>query len=193
MQPVSREELWSLADYEKIRPAYRKEIVALKECRRVDVGKYVTLLFMNRDLVRSQVMEMCRIENLTRPEEVEHELETYNGLIPPPGGLSATIFISAPEGVAGIRPMLDSLVGLNEHVALKLGDERIPGEFDEAQFEEDRISAVQYVRFRHSPEQTERLTRGDGELFVVIDHPNYSHRAWVNDSVRAALQSDVVA
>lgn len=193
MQPITREELWSLPEYEKLRPGFRKEIVSLKESRRVDVGKYVTLLFMNRDLVRSQVMEMCRIENLTRPEDVDHELMTYNGLIPPPGGVSATIFISAPEGVAGIRPMLDSLVGLNEHVALKLGEDRIPGEFDEAQFEEDRISAVQYVRFRLTPEQSDRLSRGDGELFVVIDHPNYSHRAWVNDAVRASLQADVVA
>ncbi|MBM3459998.1 MAG: DUF3501 family protein, partial [Armatimonadetes bacterium] len=44
MEPVRREELWSLEEYERRRPEYRRQIIALKESRRVDVGKYVTLL-----------------------------------------------------------------------------------------------------------------------------------------------------
>jgi hypothetical protein len=193
VKPIAADELWSLPEYERIRREFRREIIALKEHRRVDVGKLVTLLFMNRELVRSQIMEMIRIERITNADDVQHELATYNGLLPQPGGLSATIFIAAEAGVSDIRPTLDRLVGLNEHVSLRLGSEVIRGRFDPAQFEEDRISAVQYVQFDLSPAHRSFLRAAEPELFAVIDHPNYSHRAWVSDEVRASLACDLDA
>ena len=189
MRPIEATELWSLDEYETVRPEFRRQIIALKERRRVDVGPLVTFLFMNRDLVRSQVMEMVRIERIVDPEAVAHELMTYNGLLPGPGELSAVILIAA-VGVEQIRDTLDRLVGLNEHVALLLDDETIPGVFDPAQFEDDRISAVQYVRFRLTPVQAGRLRAG-AAVHVAIRHANYTHTAALTPQVQAALQEDL--
>ena len=60
--------------------------------------------------------------------------------------LSATLMIEIPDQKS-IRPQLDRLVGIDEHVHLDIGGEIVQATFDEKQFEEDRVSAVQYIRF----------------------------------------------
>ena len=42
---------------------------------------------------------------------------------------------------------LERLVGLQDHVWLVVGGERIAGEFDPEQFKRDKLAAVQYLRF----------------------------------------------
>jgi hypothetical protein len=65
--------------------------------------------------------------------------------------------IEIPE-MSQIRSELQRLIGIDEHVFLEVGDRRIGATFDPKQFEADRISAVQYVRFPLGP---------------GAEHPNY--------------------
>ncbi len=91
MQTVKLEEIKNIADYEVEREAWRPQVMALKDRRRVRVGGHLTFLFENRDTVRYQIQEMMRIERIVKAEDIAREVETYNELIPGPGQLSASL------------------------------------------------------------------------------------------------------
>jgi hypothetical protein len=178
--------------YAALRDDFRRRIIEEKRHRRVSVGDRVALVFENRHTMLFQVEEMLRAEQITEPAGIQHELDVYNPLIPGPNELSATLLIEITDA-AQIRPQLDALIGLDEHVALAIGDARIPAQFEPGHSEEDRIAAVQYVRFALTPEQARALAPGGPEAALVIAHPNYQHRTVLADDVRAALAADLAA
>jgi hypothetical protein len=170
MQPVSVSEIKNLAEYEAEREHWRPVIMALKKRRRIRVGGHMTFLFENHDTVRYQIQEMLRIERIWKPEEVAHEVETYNELIPGPNELSASLLIEyeTPEERA---VELRKLLGLENHVRIELeGAPPVAAHFDTRQISGDRISSVQYVKFRFTPEQAAAFPKG---ARLVIDHPHY--------------------
>jgi len=190
VRPLELGEIVPRQRYEGLRPDYRARIIALKRDRRVPVGDRVTVVFENRETLRFQVQEMCRVERLDDPAAVQHEVDVYNELIPPQNALSATLFIEIPE-LDRIKAELDRLVGIDEHVALHVGDERVPALFDEKQMDEDRISAVQYIRFQLDAEQAAAVDDPAVSLRLAIDHPNYRYETTLSESTRASLATDL--
>lgn len=190
MRPLALADILDLDAYERVRPDYRQRVLAHKRDRRIAVGPQVTLLFEDRETLRYQIQEMTRVEQTTRPDKVQLEIDVYNDLIPGPDELSATLFIEIPD-LDQIQPALDRLVGIDEHVSLVLGeDERIPARFDTRQMEEDRISAVHYLRFSLTPEQAERFRSGPPPR-LRIDHPHYAHETELSEDKRASLARDL--
>lgn len=96
-RPISRKDLLSLADYERERAERVARVIALKERRRVEVGPWVSLVFENRQTVLHQIHEMLRIERITDPAAIDHEIETFEDLLPRDGELSATMFIEISD------------------------------------------------------------------------------------------------
>jgi hypothetical protein len=171
MKPVSADEIKNIADYELERPEFRSRMMALKDRRRVRVGDHLTLLFENRETVRYQIQEMMRIERLVRPEEIRHELETYNELIPALNQLSATLLIEY-ETSEERDIWLRKLLGLEDHVWIEIeGQGRAKARFDARQIATDRLSSVQYIRFPLSEAQAAAFPRG---ARIVVDHPEYA-------------------
>ena len=125
-------------------------MIDYKRGRRLAVGENITLLFEDRETLHFQVQEMVWVEGIALPDKIQHEIDTYNELMPADRELSATLFVEITEA-AEIRPALDRLIGVDEHVSLIVGDEdeavEIKAQFDPKQMEEDRISAVQYIKF----------------------------------------------
>jgi hypothetical protein len=193
LRSLTLDDILDLDRYERVREEYRARILAHKRERRVAVGDKVTLLFEDRETVRYQIQEMARVERIRDPRKLEHELEVYGELIPAPGELSATLFIEIGE-LTQVKPELDSLVGIDESVSIAIGEggaeESIRGRFDERQLEEDRISAVHYVRFPLSAAQRERFASGDCAR-IRIDHPNYRAEAKIGATTRASLLRDL--
>ena len=146
MEPLRRDELWTLEAYERARGRIRRAMIALKDRRRFTVGDHLTFLFETRDTVWYQVQEMLRIERIFEEEGIRHELETYNGLMPTATHLSATLLIEYTD-VAERDRMLAKLVGLERHLWLEAGDHRAPALFDEQQIDDHALSAVQFIRF----------------------------------------------
>jgi len=194
MRPVALGEIVGLAAYEGLRPAYLERARAMKRPRRLGVGEHVTLLFENRETVRFQVQEMVRVERLADPAAVQHELDVYNALVPGEHELSATLFVEITE-LEHIKAELDRLVGIDAHVALVLGEgdeERlVRARFDPMQMEEERISAVQYLRFPLGDADVAALADDELRARVRIDHPNYRHEAEIGPELRAALLADL--
>ena len=190
MRPLERSEIVPLGPYAEIRDRYRRAVIAHKRDRRVEVGPSVALIFEDRETLRFQVQEMLFVERIRAPEAVQHEIDVYNELMPAEGELSATLMIQITEP-GRIRAELDRLIGIDEHVSLSLGEgadaERIAARFDPKQFEEERISAVQYIRFRLDAERARRFADPDCPAALEIDHPAYAHRAPLAPKVRASL------
>jgi hypothetical protein len=195
MEPVKRSEVVDLTEYERIRADFRAQAMAEKDRRRVQVGPHLSFLFENRLTVLYQVQEMLRVERIVSEDAIAHELQTYNELLPPPGGLGASLLIQY-EAPAVRDQWLARLVGLHQHVWLRLeGLPAVPGEFDTRQMGTDRISAVQYVQFRPGPDGVrfwEPLGQSGG-IRLAVDHPAYRHETVLSPELAAALGQDLAA
>jgi hypothetical protein len=189
VRPITRRDIKGPALYGPIRDDYRKRVIELKRPRRVLVGDRVSLVFENRHTLTLQIEEICRTEGLTRDEQIEAEIGVYNELMPTESSLAATLFIELPPD-ADPYAALNKLVGLDEHVVLHVGAHAIRAEFEPGRSTEDKISAVQYIRFPLSPEARSALLAPGTPLAIEIDHPNYRHRVAGSEEMRASLAGD---
>jgi len=190
MRKVSPEEILDLTAYERIRPEFVQKTIELKRPRRVHVGEVLCFVFENRDTVIFQIQEMTRAERTVKPEAIAAEVAVYNELVPDDDELSATLMIEITDAKA-IRPALDRLVGIDEHVVLDVGGEAVRAAFDEKQFEADRISAVQYVRFPLGRALARRFRDPSVPVTLRVDHPNLSAETAIEGETRASLAADL--
>ena len=124
---------------------------------------------------------------------MREEIEVYNALVPDAGELSATLLIEITESER-IREDLLRLLGIDEALRLEIGDRFvIRGEFEPGRSKEDKLSAVQYVRFGFGDAARAAFLGGGEAVRLVIDHPNYRHAATISDDVRASLAADMAA
>ena len=183
MKPVTRDELWSLERYEAERAVVRAEVISEKERRRFEVGDHITFLFENRRTVWYQVQEMLRTERIFEAAGIQHELDTYNELVPGAGELTATLLIQFTDTAERDRRLVE-LVGFDDHVHLVAGDRRITAEFDDRQFNTERVSSVQFVRWNLGDVAVEELDA------LVVDHPKMQVTSALSEDLKAALAED---
>lgn len=189
VRPITRLDIKGPAMYAHIRDDYRNRVIALKRARRVLLGDKVELVFDNRLTLTMQIEEICRLENLTRDEQIGDEIAQANTLMPTDSSLAATMFIPLPQDDK-IQDELRALVGLDEHVILHLGDHAIRAGFEPGRSTEDKISAVQYLRFPLTPEDRAALAAPGTVIAIEIDHPNYRQKVTCSDELRASLAGD---
>ena len=172
IRPVDSSEIKDIAAYEVERETWRPQMIAHKDRRRAHLGPHLTFLFEDHDTVRYQIQEMMRIERIVRPAGIRHELDTYNELIPAPGELSSTLLIEYASGEER-DCALRRLLGLERHIHLRVGALLpVTARFDTRQISTDRLSAVQYVKFRLPEEHRRQWSRASG-VALVCDHPHY--------------------
>jgi hypothetical protein len=187
---VQASEILDLVAYEKVREEFVSRMIALKKPRRIAVGDRLTFIFENRDTVIFQIQEMTRAERTVKEEAIAEEVAVYNELVPGEHQLSATLMIEIPDQSA-IRGELDRLVGIDERVSLEIGDRKVAATFDEKQFEEDRISAVQYIRFDLGPELAAALRSDEVDVSLCVDQPNYTESTAITGESLASLARDL--
>jgi len=189
VRPITRRDIKGPALYGPIRDDYRQRVIALKRARRVLLGDRVSMVFENRHTLSIQIEEICRVENLTRDDQIEAEIAVYNELMPTETSLAATLFIELPPDADSVVA-LKQLVGLDEHVVLHVGSHAIRAAFEPGRSTDDKISAVQYLRFPLSSEARAALMTEGAEVALEIDHPNYRHRVPCGETTRASLAAD---
>lgn len=189
MRKVVLEDILGLAAYEKMRQDFRQRIIELKQKRRVSVGDRVSVVFENRDTVIFQIQEMLRAERITDLEKIREEIETYNELIPEPGELSATLFLEI-EDQTHLRDELLKFLGIDKAVSLKIGTHAVSALFEAGRSKEDKISAVQYVRFRFDPQALQAIVRGE-RTELVIDHEEYKAAVVLQPETQRSLAEDL--
>jgi hypothetical protein len=190
MKKIELAELKNIFEYEKVRNDFRSKIIKMKKERRLSVGERITLTFENRSTVAFQIEEMMRIERIVDEGKIQSEIDSYNELIPAENELSATLFVEVDEQDK-IKPVLDSLVGFNkESLFLQIGDRRVPAIFEEGHATDDRISAVQYVKFKLSRADVEAFRNPAAVVCVTANHANYQAAADFPAEMRESLLSD---
>jgi hypothetical protein len=192
MERIRRDDIKSLPEYEPIRERSRREVIDLKKARRVALGDCVSLVFENRRTVAHQIQEMMRAEHIYDEALILHEIETYNRLIPGKNELSATLFIEVDEPQA-IKPTLDRMRGLDEGRSLALRITGVPpvyAAFEAGHSNEEKISAVHYIRF-HLDAAAQRALRDGAPAVFAIDHPGYRAESALRDETRRQLVSDL--
>jgi hypothetical protein len=197
MKPVQVGEILGLAEYEKIRERFRARVIAEKKARRVQLGPRASIVFENHDTVLLQIQEMLRTERITRPAAVQHEIDTYNELIPGPGELSGTLMLEIPDK-AERDAFLVAANGLEKHIWIATGTLRVGARASARDgVQPDRTTAVHYLKFLLPPPLSNALRGGaSGEqtlthIDVVIDHPAYSVTAVLPAEALMALGEDL--
>lgn len=188
-RPITRADIKGPKLYAAIREDFRKRVMELKRPRRVLLGDRVSLVFENRHTLTFQIEEMLRAESITSEDGIAAELEVYNALMPDAGSLSATLFIELPQE-GDVKAELRRLVGLDEHVVLHVGGHAIRAAFEPGRSTEEKISAVQYLRFPLDAAAKQALLTGGTALALEIDHPQYAVRVDLGEDTRASLARD---
>ncbi len=192
MNPISLDDILDIAQYEKQRHALRPRYLELKARRRVPVGPHMTLLWENRDTAWYQIEEMMRIERIVEEQAIQHEIDTYNDLVPGDGELKATMLIEVPD-VAERDAKLRELVGLERSVHLRIGSDRaVPATFDTRQINAEKLSSVQFVTFHLGSDDRTALLAG-APVEVEVAHPAYRARTALGPELLEELKADLLA
>jgi hypothetical protein len=192
MQPLTRDDLYSLEQYAEVRSDFRARVMAHKKDRKVAIGDHATLYFEDRLTIQYQIQEMLRVERIFERAGIEDELGAYNPLIPDGGNWKATFMIEYDD-VEERREALARLTGIEDRVWVQVGDQaRVFAIADEdlERSDENKTSSVHFMRFELEPAMVQAL-KGGAALSMGIDHPRYEQQVQVAPRVRDALTADL--
>jgi hypothetical protein len=192
MKAVQRAQVLAHDQYEQLRPLLRPLFIAEKDRHRLAVGEHVTLLFENVQTVWYQVQEILRSEHIGSEESLAHELDTYNELLPGPNELAATLLIEFTDPALR-EEQLRQLAGLEEQIALVIGERRQKARVDLRQVSPERVSSVQFIRFSLGGLDAEGFLARcrEGRIAIEITHPAMTVRAAITGEVATALAQDL--
>jgi hypothetical protein len=199
MKSIDRSEILGLADYETVRDSFRSRVIAEKRTRRIVLGPKASVVFENRDTVLLQIQEMLRTERITRPAAVQHEIDTYNELVPEKDELSATLMIEIADK-SEREAFLRAANALEKHVWLVAGEVRVAARSIQRSTEgaADRTTAVHYLKFSLPKNTADALRAASNRgpeacpLTLEIDHPAYAARAALSTATIVALSGDLL-
>ena len=193
MPRIARDSLMTLEAYAKSRPEYRVKVLAHKKPRTVHLGEHVTLLFEDELTIRYQIQEMLRIEKTFEEAGIQDEIDVYEPLIPDGDNFKATLLIEYDDPERR-RMELAKLKGIEDKVYVEV--ESFPRVYaiadeDLERENEEKTSAVHFVRFELTPDMVAALKRG-AALSMGADHAAYTAEVSpVAPETRNALMHDL--
>ena len=164
MRKLTNADIKDLREYERERDAFLAEIISMKKKRRIALGDLMTIVFENAATMRFQIQEMARAERMLRDEQIAHEIETYNELVPDDGELVGTLFIEITD-VDLLREWLPKLTRIQNHIAIEVAGESVPGreiDLERLTREEEITTTVHYLKFAFTDAQRNGLRRRPG-------------------------------
>ena len=192
MPLITRDSLLSLETYARQRGEFRARVLAHKKNRILHLGEHVTLVFEDELTIRYQIQEMLRIERTFEEASILDELDAYNPLVPDGSNFKATMMIEYAE-VEERKHWLPRLIGVEDRVWMQVdGQPKVWAIADEDLDREndDKTSAVHFLRFELSPPMKQALRAGAGLSFGA-EHASYSAHAPVPDDLKASLLNDL--
>ena len=171
---LRKEDLFTLEEYSEKRKVLRENFIEHKALRTIFLGEHLGLYFEDSQTVQYQIQEMLRIEKVFDSVGIADELDTYNPLIPDGMNLKATMMLQYTDEVER-RAALITLKGIEEKVFFRVdGGEQIKCFADEdlERSNDNKTSAVHFLRFEFNPGQIDRL-RGGGRLSLGVCHEDY--------------------
>jgi hypothetical protein len=183
MRKVQRSEIVDYQTYNDTRETNRTAVLAIKQPRRIHLGEALTFLFENSDTIRYQIQEMMRAERIVRESDIQQEIDTYNALLGEAGELGCCLLVEIDDRAERER-RLREWRGLPEHVYVRCDDgTQVRPSYDRAQLDEEKISAVQYLKFALGHRRP---------VALGCDLPGLVCETTLTDQQRAALTADLV-
>ena len=190
---LTRSDLLSLEDYDKVRPTFKVEVMEHKANRRVPVNKNITLYFEDELTIKYQIQEMLRIEKTFDEEGIQAELDAYTPLIPGGADLMATMMIEYGDPEVR-KKMLHNLAQVEKHIYFLFeGDERpynVIANEDLERSSKIKTSAVHFLRFPFTEEQKQKFIFGD-KFTVRISHNQLYAEVTLTEAQQRALAKDL--
>ncbi len=192
MPQLTRDDLYSLEEYARIRNDFRARVMEHKKARKVPVGAHATLYFEDRLTMQYQVQEMLRVERIFEEEGIQEELGAYNPLIPDGSNWKATFMIEYDD-VDERRDALSRLRGIEDKMWVQVeGYDKVWAIADEDLERDDdtKTSAVHFMRFELSAEMTAAAKQG-AAILAGSDHAEYNFATELAPASRDSLATDL--
>ncbi len=193
MKKLERADLLSLEQYSADRARLRREAIAHRQRRNVQVGPSMTWCFEDYTTIRYQIHEMLRAERVFESAGIQAELDAYNPLIPDGANWKVTLLLEFPDEQVR-RAALEKLIGVEDRCWVRVSEmERVFAIADEDMEREndEKTSAVHFLRFELSPSMIGAMKSG-ASLSIGVDHEAYRHvLSPVPTPIRDALSGDL--
>ena len=176
--------------YEAARGEARAAAVERRRRRRVDLGDLISVVFESRETLRAAAEEALRAERIEEPERVSTEATSFGRLLPPEGGLAASLFLEIADA-AELATALAEMDGIAESVHLEIDGDRSPARVLPLGAATEGAAPVAYLRFSLTPSQREAWTEG-ARVILRVTHPRYSASTELSDEQRAAIAADLI-
>lgn len=176
--------------YEAVRGEARSAAVKSRRRRRVDLGDLVSVVFESRATLLAAAEEALRAERAEDLARVSAEAGGFALLLPPEGGLAASLFLEVTDA-AELTAALADLDGLGESVHLEIDGDRVPASVLPHGAAAEGAAPVAYLRFALTPSQREAWAEG-ARVLLRATHPRYSATTELSDEQRAAIAADLV-
>jgi hypothetical protein len=189
---ITRESLMTLEAYSKYRKAHKADVIAHRKLRSVPLGEHITLQFESELTIRYQIQEMLRIEKIFEEEGIEQEIEAYAPLMPDGTNWKATMMIEYPD-INERKRELARLIGVEDRMFVEVeGHARVYAIADEDldRENEEKTSAVHFVRFEFTPEMVAAIKAG-ASVKLGCDHRNYPAHVTIAPETLASLAGDL--
>jgi len=182
-----------LEQYAAERAKLRAEVIRHKQLRNVQVGPNMTWCFEDYTTIRYQVLEMLRAERIFEKDGIQGEIDAYNPLIPDGSNWKVTLLLEFPD--EGERRLaLEKLIGVEDRCWIRVSEmDRVFALADEdmERENEEKTSAVHFLRFELSPSMAEAMKSG-ASVAIGVDHAQYRHSVSpLPAPVRDALAHDL--
>ena len=188
---LTRDDIMPMTEYAKIRKERRREIVAAKRDRRMEIGPVAVCHFESYESMWQQVHEMLFIEK-GGEEQIADELAAFNPLIPKGQELVCTVMFEIDEP-ARRKAFLSKLGGVEEAMTIEFAGETVMGVPEE---DVDRTTAggkassVQFLHFPFSSSQIAAFREPGTQVLVGFKHSEYAHLTVMPEATRDALARD---
>lgn len=189
---ITRDSLMTLEAYSRYRKENKAAVMAHRRLRSVRLGEHINMQFESETSIRYQIQEMLRIEKIFEEDGIEQEIEAYAPLMPDGSNWKATVMLEYPD-VNERKRELARLIGVEDRLFVEVeGHPRVYAIADEdmARENDEKTSAVHFVRFEFSPAMCAALKAGAG-VKLGCDHTNYPAHVTIPAETLASLVSDL--
>ena len=190
---ITKQDIVSLHTYREGREEYLQKMIEYKKDRRIRIAEHISILFENKNTVLFQILELLNAEDLEDPEEIDEYIGIYAGMLPLENELSATLFIELDDQLK-LQDLLVKLTGIERHLSLNIGSERIQAVFEEEHDDRGFTTSVHYLKFPIT-QAAKELLLGDSadslNVSINLNHPNLTANVALNPISVKSLQKDL--
>jgi len=190
---IEKKDLMSSAVYAESRKQIRKELVEFKKNRRIALGPYATFYFESFETMVAQIQEMLHIEK-GGDEQLKDELVAYNPLVPNGKELTATLMFEIDNPISR-SAFLGKVGGIEEKIFMKIDNEvvkAVPEDDVDRTSAEGKASSVQFIHFKFSGDQINKIKSGNANVELGINHQEYSHTTKLTKDNLKSLSADFI-